>query len=40
MSHSREADGSDKRLVQLELVCETDGVASPDPVQSDHRGQC
>ena len=27
-----EEDESDKRLVQLELACEADGVASPDPV--------
>ena len=27
-------DGGDKRLVQLELACKADGVASPDPVQS------
>ena len=25
-------DGSDKRLIQVELACEADGVASPDPV--------
>ena len=25
-------DGNDKRLVQFELACEADGVASPDPV--------
>ena len=25
-------DGSDKRLVQLELTCETDGATAPDPV--------
>ena len=24
--------GGDKRLVQLELVCEADGVALPDPL--------
>ena len=29
-----EEDGGDKRLVQLELACKADGVASPDPVQS------
>ena len=27
-----EEDGGDKRLVQLELACESDGVAPPDPV--------
>ena len=27
-----EGDGGDKRLVQLELVCEAGGVAPPDPV--------
>ena len=27
-----EEDGGDKRLVQLELACEADGVALPDPV--------
>ena len=27
-----EEDGDDKRLVQLDLVCEADGVAPPDPV--------
>ena len=27
-----EKDGSDKRLVQLELACESDGVASPEHV--------
>ena len=27
-----EEDGGDKRLVQLELACEADGVAPPDPV--------
>ena len=27
-----EEDGGDERLVQLELACEADGVALPDPV--------
>ena len=27
-----EEDGGDKRLVQLELACEVDGVALPGPV--------
>ena len=27
-----EEDGGDKRLVQLELHCEANGVALPDPV--------
>ena len=27
-----EEDGGDTRLAQLELACEADGVASPDPV--------
>ena len=27
-----EEDGGDKRLVELELACEADGVAPPDPV--------
>ena len=27
-----EEDGSDKRLVELELACEVDGIAPPDPV--------
>ena len=27
-----EENRGDKRLVQLELACEADGVASPDPV--------
>ena len=27
-----ENDGGDKRFVQLELACNADGVASPDPV--------
>ena len=25
-------DGGDKRLLELELACEADGVAPPDPV--------
>ena len=29
---SVEEDGGDKRLVQLELACEVDGFAPPDPV--------
>ena len=35
-----EEEGGDKRLVQLEFVCETDGVASPHPVQSGHCCHC
>ena len=35
-----EEDGSDKRLVQLELPCEADGVASLDPVYSDYCCHC
>ena len=31
-----EEDGGDKRLVELELACEADGAASPDPVYSGH----
>ena len=27
-----EEDGGDKRLVELELTCEADSVAPPDPV--------
>ena len=27
-----EEDGGDERLVELELACEADGVAPPDPV--------
>ena len=27
-----EESGDDKRLVHFELVCEADGIASPDPV--------
>ena len=27
-----EEDGGDKRLIELELACEADGVAPPDPV--------
>ena len=30
-----EVDGGDKRLIQLELAGEADGVAPPDPVLSD-----
>ena len=29
---AREMDGGDKRLVELELACEVDGVTPPDPV--------
>ena len=32
VSRSHRGDGSDKRIVHLELHCEADGVASPDPV--------
>ena len=32
-----EENGGDKRLVELELVCEADGIALPDPVYS---GRC
>ena len=35
-----EEDGGDKRLVQLELTCEADVVASPDPVHSGQGCQC
>ena len=35
-----EEDGGDKRLVELELACEADGVASPDPVSSGHFCHC
>ena len=31
-SKAMEEDGGDKRLVELELACEVDGVAPPDPV--------
>ena len=31
-----EEDGGDKRLVELELGCQADGVALPDPVKSGH----
>ena len=31
-----EEDGGDKRFVELELACEANGVAPPDPVQSGH----
>ena len=31
-----EEDGGDKRLVQLELACETEGVGPPDSVSSAH----
>ena len=32
LSKAMEEDGGDKRLVELELACEVDGVAPPDPV--------
>ena len=35
MFHSRRGgsqDGGDKRLVELELACEADGLALPDPL--------
>ena len=33
-------DGDDKRLAQLELACEMDGVALPDPLLSGHPCHC
>ena len=35
-----EEDGSDKRLVVLELACEADGVAPSDPVRPGHCCYC
>ena len=35
-----EEDGGDKRLVELALVCEADGVAPPDSVKSGHCCHC
>ena len=35
-----EEDGSDKRLVGLELAFKADGVAPPDPVQSGNWYRC
>ena len=35
-----EEDGCDKKLVQLELACEANGVAPPDPVYSGHCCHC
>ena len=37
---ARENDGGDKRLVELQLACEADGVAPPDPVESVHCCHC
>ena len=35
-----EENGGDKRLAELELACEAEGVAPPDPVQSGHCCLC